>query len=352
MKPTALILVVFLTLCACSKENKEKCNPPSIDRAVLTFKQMYLNFFQSDAHFLLKGVIAEVYKQGCDIEVLEDLKGNFIDESHIFVRSAKYYYCDNEIIELPHTNYFSLYHKNDTLIVFVEKDHQKSGYMINADECYSPALKLSNGYVCGVNPPLEEATPWKDLQEELQAFSHLRSEEQLFWHSKGFIPNAFNAGYKTMSLLFIDRIFIQGLVVESYGGYGKKIQLIADLKGNFPEKISTFIAWGDSGSTFKTDRIDDLREYNNQDTLLMLLHPMWAGEEEKKGDYVTFPYTYSILKLSNNLVSGHITSCYDGEECMPWGEFELLLTQLTKQYHENSHYFLCDCRDDRSTACQ
>ena len=49
---------------------------------------------------------------------------------------------------------------------------------------------------------------------------------------------------------------------------------------------------------------------------------------EKWGDYATIMWAFSVLKLSNNFVSGYITSCYKGEETMSLEEFQKLLNSI------------------------
>ena len=155
-------------------------------------------------------------------------------------------------------------------------------------------------------------------------------------------PTSFNTTYKGIPFRggynFDNVLFIKVLVLDSYGGYGRRMEVIADLKGNFPEETTTFIVWGkatekESFSYYggALHRVDDLSLYNNQDTLLMLSYPVtwddWS-RTEKRGDYATFTYAYSILKLSNDSVRGYITSCYKGEETMPMEEFQELLNSI------------------------
>jgi hypothetical protein len=63
----------------------------------------------------------------------------------------------------------------------------------------------------------------------------------------------------------------------------------------------------------------------------MLLIPVYGYNEilsdyvEIIGDYATLHDAFSVLKLSNDSVSGYITSCYRGEENMSLIDFQVLL---------------------------
>ena len=141
-------------------------------------------------------------------------------------------------------------------------------------------------------------------------------------------PKSFEVIYKEAHKLdyFDYIIFAQGVVLESHQDYGKKIEVIVDLKGNFPEKTTTFIAFESYENEYL--RMSNLSIYNNQDTLLMFLRPVWDWEE-KRGDYTTLYNAHSVLQLSNGSVSGYITS-YKKKSTMQWKDFQALLN-LTKE---------------------
>ena len=348
MKPK----IVFLSL-ICLLLMLTGCVEPDIcaDCVPFTFKQTYLTNFKNDEIFFIKGVTLDVNKNGREIKVIEDLKGNFTDKSTIFVWGGTGKSCGKPPLDLR-GDFITQYHKYDTLIMFIEKvgnaPKRPNKYVEKSSDyttltCYPSVLKLSNGYVTrGINY-WGVPVPWKELQEELQML--LNSDEKPFWwNSENFIPDAFIIAYKGIYNLkdrqdipdfYKNYFFIQGLVLESYGDYGKKIQIITDLNGTFPKETTTFTVWGNSGDLRYNDRFDNLKLYNNQDTLLMLLRSVSKGEEtmfgniEKTGDYTTLYGTFSVLKLLDNIVSGYITSCYKGEETMSWTEFQELLN-LTK----------------------
>jgi len=111
--------------------------------------------------------------------------------------------------------------------------------------------------------------------------------------------------------------------------YGRRIRLVEDLIGNFPENVNnSFIAWG-AGNFMHVQacsRVDHLAaNWENGDTLLMLLFPHFEDETErarkyledigrsecipvllieKPGDYTTLPGHYSVVKLSGDFVVG------------------------------------------------
>jgi len=109
---------------------------------------------------------------------------------------------------------------------------------------------------------------------------------------------------------------IKGIVLGK-SGYGLNIRLVEDLKGNFPKNRTTFIVWGDDNfkyNKFETNRLDDLTLYNNQDVLIMLLTPtrdlshmnMGYTWFERPNDYCTLSCTHSVVKLSDDYVTGFI----------------------------------------------
>ena len=110
--------------------------------------------------------------------------------------------------------------------------------------------------------------------------------------------------------------FIKGIAQDTISKYGLNIKLIKDLKGNFPQDTGEiFTAFGDGSTFIELNRLDYLRRYKEQDTLLMLLiqAPDWGNMVppdsvcyEKVIDYVTMTCAYSVLKLENDSVIGFI----------------------------------------------
>ena len=128
--------------------------------------------------------------------------------------------------------------------------------------------------------------------------------------------------------------FIKGIASDFEHCGGRNIKLIEDLKGNFPENVTTFVVWGAYDSHYSNflNRLDLLIHYDNQDILLMLLTsapdwtvifpPDWAEFLppdqpifEKIGDYATISCLYSVIKLSDDgYVTGHILPYKEKED--------------------------------------
>ena len=130
-----------------------------------------------------------------------------------------------------------------------------------------------------------------------------------------------------------DVFFIKGKALDVHK-YGRNIQVIEDLKGNFGNKSSVFV-WGmEMGTgrpcTTEPHKVDVITHYNTNDTLIMIVEharKRFSGDLEKRGDYTTMACAFSVLKLSNDSVTGVINS--EWLETMLWSELrEELLKQL------------------------
>ena len=334
-----LLIGIFLTIAGCSKKEEPVL---CVDFLTFPFKQTYLRYFQDEEIYFIKGVALDVNKHGREIKIIEDLKGNFADKSSIFVWGTTGNQCGNPDARM---DYITQYNKNDTLIMFIEKASKRfnfnGGIERHSDYTvlggYSSVVKLSNGYVTGYINNWGVDILWDELQEELQM--RLNSYEK----PEELIPDPFYIAYKgieknnwiypTLPNENNNFYFIKGLILDHYlnDGIEIEIEIINDLKGNFPKEIKTAIVWGTHRSQFISGRLDDFKLYNRQDTLLMLLRQVSIIEEigsngiEKREHYSTQVYTFSVLKLLNNTVSGHITSTYRGEENMSWDELQTLL---------------------------
>lgn len=335
-----LPISILLFFTACERYNDATS---CIDCETSTFKQTYLSSFQDNEVFLIKGVALDVDKHGREIKVVEDLKGNFTGKSSVFVWGASNTsFCDHKGRQDMRIDNINIYQKNDTLIMLItnkvlenfNRDIERPNDYKALGCCYS-VLKLSEGYVTGNIHYWQNNVPWAELQNELKELQTLlNAEKKPSWWSEEYLPVPFITACKGVyQLRNPDHyFFIQGLVSgASDPDYGKQIQIITDLRGNFPEETATISVWGTNGS--RPERFDDLRLYHHQDTLQMLLWPVRKTDEdfsnniEKQGDYTTIPFTLSVLKLSKNLVSGYITSCCK-EETMSWEEFQTLLNSI------------------------
>ena len=108
---------------------------------------------------------------------------------------------------------------------------------------------------------------------------------------------------------------IKASIFEEHDKYAQKMKLIEDIKGNFPKNVNTFIAWGGYCSFICLNRMDNLRWFDVQDTLIMILSPspdlsklVTHGHtwKEKSEDYATLDCTFSVLQLSDGFVIGRI----------------------------------------------
>jgi len=337
-----LISILSLFITGCERE-PEMC----ISFAEFSFKQTYLRHFQNDDVFLIKGVASDVNKHGRKIEVIKDLKGNFDGQSNIFVWGATGIMCGTLERVDARFDFITQYNKNDTLIMFIDRVHRRFRGDIERSSdyttlnSYSSVIKLSNGFVSGFVNYWNVPVRWNDLQNELQARLSMPEMLPSWLGTDGLIPDPFIIAYKGIEKfkgmyhpqlgdIYNSYFFVKGLVLDSHQEYGKRVRLIDDLKGNFPEGITDFTVWGNRGFPWRL-RFDDLTLFNQQDTLIMLLQQVGRTEEiisdniERIGDYVTIPYSFSTLKFSNNSVHGHITSTYREKETMSWEIFSDLI---------------------------
>ena len=206
-----LLIGVLLMLSALSKASCEK---------VILFKENYLNNFQKDEVFFIKGVALDVFEYGRTIEVIEDLKGNFTDESSIFVWGDGHpspgsgFFC----ISNERMDNIIQYNENDTLIMLVKKPYVHEGCFEDLDDyatfpCAFSVLELSNGFVTGyIYPPLdpellweENIILWEELQEELlnlTAIQSVKIKNNIYqWDGTIFFENQEN---KDVKLSFYD----------------------------------------------------------------------------------------------------------------------------------------------------
>jgi len=172
MKPILKIMAlsaVLLGLVSCNKLEPEFC----VSFAWYSFERTYLEHFENDDVFLVKGVAQDVYRHGRGIEIIEDLKGNFTWKPSIFVWGSTGVACaTNSTAHLldARIDFITQYHKNDTLIMFVRNAERRfnrdiersSDYTVLRN--YSSAVKLSNDTVRGFITDTVWEMPWEDFQ--------------------------------------------------------------------------------------------------------------------------------------------------------------------------------------------
>ena len=147
-----------------------------------SFKENYLNNFQKDEVFFIKGVALEIYEYGRTIKVIEDLKGNFAGESFIFVWGGGFPSDDSGFIgfETNRSDVITWYQENDTLIMLLGKPIVFEGGIETSEdyatlECTFSILKLSNGYVNGYIMTDIGTILWEELQELLLNLTAIQS---------------------------------------------------------------------------------------------------------------------------------------------------------------------------------
>jgi|GEM_PF-2592967 len=127
--------------------------------------------------------------------------------------------------------------------------------------------------------------------------------------------------------------FIKGVALDVFE-YGRTIKVIEDLKGNYTGESSIFV-WGAGNppaDCMTIERWDIITQYQENDTLVMLISPVvFENCLETFGDYTTITCAYSVLKLSNGFVTGHIYPWGElwGEKTMSWEELQELLSNST-----------------------
>ncbi len=130
--------------------------------------------------------------------------------------------------------------------------------------------------------------------------------------------------------------FIKGVALDVFE-YGRTIKVIEDLKGNFVDDSLIFVwGWGDPGpGCMTTERWDIITQYEENDTLIMLIVPVFFENcLEVFGDYTTIACASSVLKLSNGFVTGRIFFPWGNfwnEATISWEEFQELLNSTSIQ---------------------
>jgi len=185
---------------------------------VILFKENYLDNFQKDEVFFIKGVALDVFEYGRTIKVIEDLKGNLVDESYIFVWGAGRPSDGRPYLPTLRMEDMLSYNENDTLIMLLTKPYVREEGIETSDDyatfpCSFSVLKLSNGLVTGyiytpLNPDIlyeENIVSWKELQKELlnsTAIQSVETNDTIYqWNGTIFFENTEN---KAIKLLFYD----------------------------------------------------------------------------------------------------------------------------------------------------
>ena len=343
----ALLLSSIFTFVGCF-DNKSCLDYTILQRS---FTEAFSFFYQRDDVYLIKGVAGKVHGgYGRKIDVIEDLKGNFKDKSDICVwgqgNPLKNTGCPSSFEEIDQRFDRLQYdfQTNDTLIMMLFKIKKGNNFIEKSGDyetlpCTHGVLRLSNGYVSGCiygnNLAWGEWVDgdyivWEDLFMQLLNYLNLEDKppSKIAFSCPFYITHKMH--YHSNDVVF--------LMVKHLGNsyeYGIEAINIADLKGNYPERHSFFV-WGDysytsyHGHWISYGRCDDLRLYNKDDTLLVLVSPLNvyrydnSPEEENPENFATFSHAVSVLKYSNDFVSGYIISTLSEEQTMSWNDFQQL----------------------------
>jgi len=145
--------------------------------------------------FLIKGIASDVYEYGRTIKVIEDLKGNFVGDSSIFVWGdyiSGFDFGSFHCMSVERMDDITKYQENDTLIMLVfsvgyeqEQCLETFGDYVTVT-CAHSVLKFSNGFVTGHITPFDVnyglGITWEEwynmTDDERYAFMYSLSDEE------------------------------------------------------------------------------------------------------------------------------------------------------------------------------
>jgi len=153
------LIGILSVIIGCGKTAISSCDIAWDCSTLKSFTESYSDNFKKNGVFFIKGVALDTEKDGCNIKIIEDLKGNFVGKSDIFV-----WHSGSDIVRY--------YEKNDTLIVLLNKCKKNDEDIDYATLiCTHSVLKLSNGSVIGhiyPNKGYGQIAIWNELQKELK----------------------------------------------------------------------------------------------------------------------------------------------------------------------------------------
>jgi hypothetical protein len=110
--------------------------------------------------------------------------------------------------------------------------------------------------------------------------------------------------------------FVKGIASDTVK-HGRYIDVIEDYKGNFDDKSSIFLWGGGNDNCIESNRWDIITQYNVNDTLIIIIkkiEKLFDCDIESLGDYSTITCSHSVLKLSNNYVTGYILPYWEKKD--------------------------------------
>jgi len=148
--------------------------------------------------------------------------------------------------------------------------------------------------------------------------------------NNGFIANL--TTHINQSITFFVKGKVKGEPIETSG---RQIQIIEDLKGNFPDNETTIIIWGNGGGgeTSYNELGSSLFSYSDGEELLILFKEGYWDDEtgEPHQFYYTATCGNSVLKISGENVTGGIYDPY-ANETIPYQE---LLPYFENHFRES-----------------
>ena len=227
--------------------------------------------------------------------------------------------------------------------------------------CDFTAVNVTHTFVNGVLSIAQQGSPDKAncvcytdvsytiaevLEEEVNVIFINGAQTHCYDHGYALPCFPLSAGFCVRRFSFFEAVtkyythenvyIIKGIALEAYE-YGRNIMLMEDLKGNFPEDISSFLAWGDGFGVIESARFVNLAsDFEEQDILIMILTTyddglakLWENLRhfellgvpflEKPEDMRIVGCSTSVLKLSDGYVTGNISG--NGQSTMGWSEF-------------------------------
>ncbi|MDR1221603.1 MAG: hypothetical protein LBL07_01815 [Tannerella sp.] len=295
--------------------------PPVVDAGDLLYSagfiEVYRDVIRWENIFFVKGVAGEtVSRSGKEIEIIEDLKGNFRENPSIILWGAG---GDSPYSEGAEN--ITHYAVNDTLILLMGKysmtgdDGMTGDYYLTVMTGFS-TLALSDGQVSGVIN--------SDYTKRTMNWETLRALLDNCPQKTGFIDNG-KAGIYHDGGVF----FIKGKIAkeQTSGPYGVRIEPVEDLKGNFPKDLSTVLLWGAGDASGCVDKLQGYH-IHKKDTVLVLMKQIDRVDDgyptgRTAGDFTTIDCATSVLALSDGRVN---TGAEYG-----WMEVDAFLELLTRK---------------------
>jgi len=187
------------------------------------FKETYLWQLPRENIFFIKGVALEVFEYGRTIKVIEDLKGNFVGGSSIFVWGASGF-DDLDCIISERSDNITLYQENDTLIMIIGEAGLNEECIETSSEyatmaCSVSVLKLADGFVTGHISWWGQTMSWEEFQTLLTtSIQSVKAESKV---------------YQQGGTIFFDNIGKKAVKLSFYDLFGKLVHETITISNNY-----------------------------------------------------------------------------------------------------------------------